>query len=181
MRSEKRPLITTRDTVILGMMVAVLEVSKRLLDSIPNVELITFLLIMFTLFMGRKVILAAYAFTALEIAWWGVHVWVIMYLYVWPFLILVTYRFRERASARFCAVVAAVFGLSFGALCSIPYLFIGGPVMMVTWWIAGIPYDILHCISNFVICLVLFRPAEHVLGRCREMLENGSGQGSAGL
>ncbi len=171
MTGDRQP-VTVRDVAVLGMMTALLEASKRLLDNLPNVELITFLLIMFTLFYGRRVIAAALAFTLLEIAWWGVHVWVIMYLYVWPVLILITDRLhrglRERGETPTplpFALLAAVFGLLFGAMCSIPYLFIGGPVMMITWWIAGIPYDILHGVSNFLICLVLFKPVHKALRR----------------
>lgn len=164
--------VTVRDLAVLGMMVALLEASKRLLDNLPNVELITFLLIMFTIFFGKKVIAAAVAFTFLEIAWWGVHVWVIMYLYVWPLLILLTDRLHRRILARGetvspapFAALAAAFGLGFGAMCSLPYLAIGGPVMMFTWWVAGIPYDILHCISNLLICLLLFRPVHAAMSR----------------
>ena len=64
-------------------------------------------------------------------------------------------------------MLAAAFGLLFGALCTVPYFFIGGPSMAFTWWVAGIPYDLIHCVSNFLICLFLFRPLCHLFGRIR--------------
>ena len=37
---------------------------------------------------------------------------------------------------------------------------------MFAWWIAGIPFDLVHGISNLIIGLVLFRPAKRILGFC---------------
>ncbi len=190
--------LTVLDIATMGLMVAMLEAVKRALDGLPNVELVTFLLIMFTLFYGWKTIFVTFAFTAIETAFWGIQVWVIMYLYMWPLLVcivLVAERYFQsvmrkqspppssgneqsdagkdsqpaplktqgeneykRPGVYFYSIVSAAYGLSFGALCAIPYLFIGGPAMAFSWWVAGIPFDIIHCISNFLLCLILFQP-----------------------
>jgi energy-coupling factor transport system substrate-specific component len=63
------------------------------------------------------------------------------------------------------ASVAAVFGLLFGLLCAPVYLFSGGLGYAVSWWVSGIPYDLLHCGGNFVMALLLFVPL-------RKLLEN---------
>ena len=63
--------------------------------------------------------------------------------------------------------------MSFGALCSLPYIVIGavdGGIMNglyagFTWWVAGIPFDIVHGIGNFVIMLVLYKPIRSVAKR----------------
>ena len=62
---------------------------------------------------------------------------------------------------------AGVFGLIFGALCAIPYFFIGGWSTAVSWWVAGIPHDIIHCVSNVVITLVLFPPLRKALSKLK--------------
>jgi energy-coupling factor transport system substrate-specific component len=64
--------------------------------------------------------------------------------------------------------VSAVFGLSFGALCAIPYLFTGtdlqsGLSIAFGWWVAGIPWDIAHCVGNFVLMLLLYKPLSNVM------------------
>ena len=61
------------------------------------------------------------------------------------------------------SILAAAFGLFFGALCAIVYLFIGGPNLMISWWISGIPFDILHGISNFWMVFLLYRPVCKVM------------------
>lgn len=34
--------------------------------------------------------------------------------------------------------------------------------MAFSWWITGIPFDISHCVFNFLIVLVLFRPLDRL-------------------
>jgi len=33
----------------------------------------------------------------------------------------------------------------------------------LSWWVTGIPWDILHGVSNFIIMLVLYKPISHTL------------------
>lgn len=160
-----------KDIVYVGMMIAVIEVCKRAMDFLPNIELVTFWVIMFTLFLGWKAIYGVIAFTLIEISFFGVHTWVIMYFYIWPLLVVLTMLFRKKEEPLFWAVLSGFYGLLFGAGCSLPYFFIGavdggvaaGLSMMFTWWIAGIPYDFIHGIANFVIMLVLFVPVHKVI------------------
>ena len=151
------------DIAELGMMTALLEAGKHALDFLPNVELVTLLLIIFTLHFGLRTIAATFAFTAIETAFFGFQTWVIMYLYMWPALVLIVWLNRRKTSVWFFSILSGLYGLFFGAFCSIPYLFIGGINMAFTWWVAGIPYDIIHCIANFTLCLALFRPLNHAM------------------
>ncbi len=151
--------ISVKDVAYLGISLAVLEASKLALDLLPNIEVVTLLFIVYTIFYGRKTILVAIGFTVVECFLKGVNVWSFMYLYIWPMLILIVfYANKHKAGYVFYCILSGFFGLFFGLFCSIPYLFIGGRSMAVTWWIAGIPYDIIHCVSNFLLCLLLFKP-----------------------
>ncbi len=161
------------DIAQIGMMVAVIEVSKLALSSMPNIELTSFWLIMFTLFFGWKIVAVVPAFILIEGAIYGVNLWWVMYLYAWPLLVLITWFFRKNTSARVWAVISGIFGLCFGGLCSIPYFFIGffsggvsaGLSSAFTWWVAGIPWDFIHCAGNFVIMLVLYHPVSRAMKR----------------
>lgn len=51
-------------------------------------------------------------------------------------------------------------------LCSIPCLFIGGIHTVFAWWVSGIPFDMIHGVSNFVLMLVLYKPLRRVLEHC---------------
>ena len=155
--------ITVRDIAITGMMIATIEVAKNALAFIPNVELVSLLVILFTLYFGKKILFVIPAFILLEGCIYGFGLWWIMYLYVWPLLALITYIMRKQDSVWVWAIMSGSFGLAFGALCSIPYIVLSGPKAAFAWWVSGIPFDILHCVSNFVLCLVLFNPLSKVM------------------
>ena len=73
--------LTVRDVAYIGIMIATLEAAKLSLSFIPNVELVTFLLILYTLAFGKKVLYAAFAFVGVECLIWGMGIWVIMLLF----------------------------------------------------------------------------------------------------
>ena len=159
---KSKTKITVRDIAITGMMIATIEVAKNALAFIPNVELVSLLVILFTLYFGKKILFVIPAFILLEGCIYGFGLWWIMYLYVWPLLALITYIMRKQDSVWVWAIMSGSFGLAFGALCSIPYIVLSGPKAAFAWWVSGIPFDILHCVSNFVLCLVLFKPLSTV-------------------
>ena len=61
------------------------------------------------------------------------------------------------------AMLSGVYGLAFGALCGIVDVFIGGFGYAAAKWISGIPFDISHCLGNFFIALILFKPMRKLL------------------
>lgn len=177
---ESKKKITVKDIVLIGMMIAVLEVSKLMLNiiPIPNVELVTFWIIMFTLFFRNKMIFVIPVFVLIEGVLFGFGIWWVMYLYMWPFLALIAWIFSKKDSAIIWAIISGLYGLSYGFFCSIPYFVIGaadgglmgGISSAITWWITGIPYDIIHGVANFIIMIVLYRPIKSVMDKvCRMM------------
>ncbi len=171
--------IAIKDITLIGMMVAVIEVCKVSLAWAPNIELTSFLLIMFTLFFGKRIAFVVPVFILIEGAMYGVHLWWIMYLYAWPLLVLVTWIFRRQESVWFWSVLSCMFGLSFGFLCSFPYVAIGavdgglinGLYAGFTWWVAGIPWDIVHGVVNFVLMLVLYTPVRLIMKRIKRIYD----------
>ena len=163
------------DIAQIGIMVAIIEVSKFALSGMPNIELTSFWLIMFTLFFGWKIVAVVPVFILIEGSIYGMNLWWIMYLYVWPLLVLIAWLLRKNDSALFWAIVSGIFGLCFGALCSIPYVVIGwssggfasGLRAGFVWWIAGIPWDFVHCSGNFVLMLVLYRPVRAAMKKIK--------------
>ena len=157
-----------RQIVLIAAMTAILEVSKFALNAIANVELITLLVILFTRRFGWRLTLASVLlFAGLESLWWGISIWTATYFYVWPVLVLISALTAKTESPLMNAVIAGVYGLLFGALCALLTLVTAGPNAAFAWWIAGIPYDLVHGLSNFVICLVLYRPLAEALRHFR--------------
>ena len=61
------------------------------------------------------------------------------------------------------ALVSGVYGLAFGALCAPVDVAMGGWGYAAAKWASGIPFDIAHCLGNFGIALILFKPLRELL------------------
>lgn len=154
--------LSTRELVVLGLMGAILYLSQILLAPLPNIEVISFLIIAYTVKWKWKVFYPIYLFVFLQGITYNFGTWWWSYLYVWSLLALVVILLGCRMTPFRCAVLGGFFGLLFGAMCAIPYLLIGGVSMAAAWWISGIPFDLIHCVSNAVVGLVLWNPVSRI-------------------
>lgn len=161
--------LSARDITIMALMVAIIEVSKVALAQVPNVELTSFWIIMFTLYFGPRIFYVIPVFILIEGLMYGFGLWWIMYLYAWPMLAIVVLLLRKMNTAWDWSFVSGMFGLLFGFLCAIPYIFTSGFAGAVAWWIAGIPWDLVHGIANFIIMLVLYKPMKLVIAKMQNM------------
>ncbi len=163
------------DVALVALMVAVIEVCKFAMIGLPNISLTAFWLVLFSRHFAGKVYYVVPVFTLIEGVVFGFNLWWISYLYAWPLLVVITRIFRHNDSAVIWAVISGAFGLFFGALCAIPYIFTGtdlqsGLTLAFNWWIAGIPWDITHCVGNFVLMLLLYKPLGKVMERVKAAL-----------
>ena len=155
--------IKVRDYAILAVCAAVLLVVQVGLAFLPNIELVSLLIMIYAKSFGKKVFWIIYVFVFLEGIIYGFGIWWINYLYVWSILAGVVLLLKKQESIWIWALVAGFFGLLFGAFCAIPYFFAGGMRAGFAYWVSGIPYDILHCIGNIVVCIALYRPISRIL------------------
>ena len=148
----------TRQIVTAALLAAVLMASKFALDGVPNVELVSLLVILYTLEFPKLVIPAVYTYIFLYGLMNGFGIWWFAQLYLWLVLILVARRLRAMESPLAWALVSGLYGLSYGALYAVSYAVMNGPAAGLAWWVTGIPFDLLHGAGNFVVALLLFRP-----------------------
>lgn len=167
---KEKPKIAARDVALTGVMAATIEAAKLALAFVPNVELVTLLIILYTLVFGRRIFYVIGVFVLLEGCLYGFGLWWVMYVFVWPLLACLTLLFRRRHSVWFWSIFSGTWGLFFGAFCAIPYFLINGWSAALTWWVAGIPYDLIHCGSNVLLCLLLLGPLYRVLKQLENQL-----------
>ena len=168
---KERWNLSVQDIAMIGMMIAIIEVCKVVMMHIPNIELTTFWIIMFTLYFGNKILYVIPAFILIEGCMFGFGMWWIMYLYLWPLLVLVTWMFRKSDSIWTWATISGMFGLLFGFFGAFPYIVTSGIYGAFTWWIAGIPWDIVHCIGNIVLMVVLYHPIRYVMKQVNRLMK----------
>lgn len=153
------------ETILLTLLGVLMYVSQVIMSSLPNIELVTLLVILTTQKFGLKALYSIYIFVACEILTYGIHIWVINYLYIWAILCIVIYFLRVLNNAIVFGLIAAIYGLLFGTLCSIPYFFTGGISMGIAYIISGFGFDLIHCVANLVLTVVLYTPLKNALNK----------------
>ena len=143
----------TREIVIYGILSAVLLAAQVSLGFLPNIEIVTLLILVYTLVFRKKVFFIIYIFVFLEGLIYGFGLWWINYLYVWSIQALITLLFRKNDSVWFWSILSGIYGITFA------------------YWTSGLLFDIIHCISNFIVCLVLFKPIRYVLEKCIQQIK----------
>ena len=160
-----RQVFTAREIAVLGLLSALLFGAKIAMAPLPNSEPVSLLVIVYTAVLGLRALVPVYVYVLLEIVTWGLGSWSFYYLYVWAVLALAALVLREMQSPLGWAVLSGAFGLCFGALCALSHGIIGGWAYALSWWISGIPFDLLHGAGNFVMAVILFKPCKSVLSR----------------
>lgn len=158
----------TLELCLLALLGALMFGAKMALAGLPNIEPVSLLILVYTAVFGRKAIYPMYIYVLLEILVWGLGLWNINYLYVWPILYLLARVFRRMESPWGWAILSGAFGLSFGLLCTPVYAITGGWAFGLSWWLSGIPFDVVHCAGNFCLALGLYRPLKKGLGRLKD-------------
>lgn len=148
----------TRELAEIAVCTAMLFGAQVALASLPNIEVVTLLIMLYTHWFKRRTLLIIYVFAILEGVFYGFGFWWFGYLYVWTVLwAAVTLLGKKPRTSLFWAVLGGTFGLLFGFFYTFIYLVAGGTATAFAWWIAGIPWDIVHCIGNFTLILILYR------------------------
>ena len=162
--------LTVREICLFGILGALTFAVKMGMMGLPNIEPVSLMVMLFAVTFGWKAVFPICVYIAMEFALFGLNLWSINYLYIWFILAAAAYLMRRAEHPLAWAALSGGFGLLFGALCALVYLVTGGPGFAVSWWISGIPFDLLHCGGNFVIALLLFAPLREALRRLyREM------------
>ncbi len=154
---------TLREIALFGILGALTFGAKVAMSFLPNIEPVSLFVMLYAVIFGRKALYPIYLYVLLEILFYGIQLWNINYLYVWVILAVGAWMLRKSENPLTWALLSGVFGLLFGALCAPVYLFSGGLGFAVSWWVSGIPFDLMHCAGNFVMALLLFIPLRRLL------------------
>ena len=153
------------ETVLFGMLGALMFALQMAMAPLPNIEPVSLLVMLFAGTFGWKSLYSIYTFVIMEILFHGIGLWNINYLYIWTVLAVAAIVLRMMEPTLGWAILSGVFGLCFGALCGIVDVFIGGFGYAAAKWVSGIPFDLLHCGGNFAIAIILWKPLKNLLIR----------------
>lgn len=157
--------INIREVTLFGVLGAMTFAAKYVMSGLPNIEPVSLMVMVFGAVFGKKAGYPVSCYVVMEFLFYGIGTWNIMYLYIWGILAFGAFCLRRMEQPLGWAMLSGSFGLLFGAFCAPVDAVIGGMSYAVSKWISGIPFDIAHCIGNFVIALVLFQPVRRLTER----------------
>lgn len=160
--------LTTRELILFGMLGSLMYASKVIMEAAPNVHLLGVFTIAFTAVYRKKALYPIYTYVFLNGLFSGFAAWWIPYLYIWTVLWGVTMLLPQNMPKKIKPIVYmsinACHGFLFGTLYAPAQAILFGLSFdgMIAWIIAGIPWDIVHGVSNFL-CGLLIIPIIDIL------------------
>lgn len=161
----------TRDTAIFGVFTALMLASKLVMEVLPNVHLLALFVGVLTAVYRHRALIPLYGYILLDGLIHGFSLWWVGYLYIFLPLflgfLLVPPRLARAARGVLYTLVAALHGFSFGLLylpTQVLVFGLTGKAEMLTWWVAGLPFDLIHGVSNALFS-VLILPLSSLLQR----------------
>lgn len=157
----------TKRIALYAILTGILIISKELLAFLPNIELVTFLIMMYALYLDIwGVLTICFAFCIVQTALYGSGMWTIAYFIIWPLYGCITYVMRDFLKQHYLrmACTSLLFGLCFGSLSAIPYVCLS---ISAAWAyvLRGLIFDIVHGVANFILMILLFDPLEPIMNR----------------
>lgn len=158
MKDTERRRISIRELAELAVICAIMVGGKEVLNSLPNIHPLMLLIVLCVKLYGIRALYPVAGFVAIETMLYGISLWTICYLYIWPLYTLIALLFRANESRLFWALYVGICGLLFGAFSAVTTLVLSGWRAAVAYWVAGIPFDAIHGVSNFIIVFFLLNP-----------------------
>jgi len=158
---DKRRVAT--QVALFGVLGGLTFAAKVAMMALPNIEPVSLLVMVYAVTLGKKCLFPIYIYVILELLVYGIGIWSVGYLYVWLILAATAWLLRNMRSPLGWALLSGGFGLLFGGLFTPVCLLSGGPGFALSWWLSGIPFDLIHCGANFALALALFCPLRQLM------------------
>ena len=137
--------------------------TKIIMEILPNVHLLGVFIVAITAVYRKKALYPIYIYVFINGLFSGFAMWWIPYLYIWTVLwgavMLLPKNIPERARPIVYMTVCALHGFLFGTLYAPAQALLFGLDFkgMIAWIVAGLPFDAIHGVSNFL-CGILILP-----------------------
>lgn len=169
--------LTTKETAIFAMLGAVMYASKIIMEFAPNIHLLGTFTIAYTIVYRKKALYPIYTYVIINGIFSGFAAWWLPYLYLWTVLwgciMLLPKHMPKKVQPLVYMSVCAAHGFLFGTLYAPAQAILYGMNLqgMISWIIAGLPWDFIHGLSNFF-CGILILPIASVLRLAERHTEN---------
>ncbi len=160
--------LNIKEIAVFGMLGAMMFASKMLMEVLPNIHLLGVFTIATTVVYRQKALYPIYIYVILNGLFSGFNVWWVPYMYIWTILwgatMLLPKNMPKKAKPFIYMGLCSLHGFLFGILYAPAQAIFFGLSFKATvaWVISGLPFDLIHGVSN-LICGVLIYPIIAVL------------------
>ncbi len=154
--------LTIFEMALFAMFGALMFGSKKIMEFLPNIHLLGMFTITFTVVYRTKALVPIYIYVFLDGLISGFNAWWVPYLYIWTLLwgvvMLLPRNMQRKWAVIVYPLICSVHGFLFGILYSpVQALMFGLDFrQMLVWIMSGIPFDVVHGISNFIAGLLIY-------------------------
>ena len=151
---KKRRELSTFELVLFAMFAALMFCSKLIMEAFPNIHLLGMFTMLLTVTFRAKALIPIYIYVLLNGIYAGFNMWWVPYLYIWTILWAITMLLPKNMPKKVAMVVypavCALHGFAYGTLYAPAQALMLGLNFQqtVAWIISGIPFDIIHGVSN---------------------------------
>ena len=166
----------TKDIVLTALAAALLSAGKQALAAIPNIEVVTLLIMLYAAcFKPQIAFVATGVFIVIECFIWGIQTWVIAYFIHWNFVAFATFLLARIFKVKnrfiylaFTILVTAAFGVLTTAIDAL--FAVGNSGLKFGYafsiiYMRGIYFYIAHVVGNAAFNITLFAPMRDILNK----------------
>lgn len=141
--------------VVFAMLGTLMFVSKVLMEILPNIHLLGMFTMVFTIVFRKKALIPIYIYVMLNGLFAGFNMWWMPYLYIWTILwgmtMLLPKKMPLPVQCVVYPIICGLHGVAFGTLYAPAQALMFGLTFeqMIAWIMAGLPFDLIHCVGDF--------------------------------
>ena len=160
---SKSRAIPLKELILFALLGTVMFLSKWVTEILPNVHFIGAFIVAITATYRLKALFPIYVFVFLMGIFTGFATWWIPYLYIWTVLwamvMLIPKKLPQLLKSILYVMICSLHGFLYGTLYAPAQALLYGFNFQqtVAWIIAGLPWDLVHGVSN-AICGLLIEP-----------------------
>lgn len=150
----------TKKLAIIGILSALCIASRIALEALPNIKPVTSIIFIASIILGSSYGISISTVTTLVSGLYlGLGTYIPFQILAWAIISLIggtIGKLFKKPNVFIMAILCGFFGFLYGFFVSLDKLFIAGIYGFLSYYIAGLPFDLLHAIGNVIFYTILY-------------------------
>ena len=160
-------MMTVKEMTRVALLATLLFIIYSWGSIVLYVELFNFVMLLYCVtFPKKQALLSVMLFCCLLILIYGIHLWTLMYVIVFPFYVLIYHYMGKQLKSEYSlAILGFVLAFLCGSFIDLPFMILSGMTCKVLWirLLFGFQVSLGNGVSTFLATLFLYRPLATIL------------------